>query len=481
MRRDAIFRPPFPDPVARAGGEDLSVPPSVGAARPFKLPHHEERTLTNGLRVILIEHHAQPVVSLHMLVRTGAAAEPVERAGLAQLTASLLTSGTEAMSATELAETIDSAGGSLDASAEWDSSSASTTVLVNRVDTAAGLLADVLMRPAFDQEEIDRVRSRMINGLQVSLSNPGYVADLVLNKVVYGALPYSHPIAGTPDTLQTLTREEIVAFHRAHYVGNNSMLAIVGDLEPEAAFALAEAHFGGWVAGEATPVPRHENTAPGPVRIIALDKPDATQTEVRIGIASINRNHPDYFPAIVANTIFGGGAFSSRIGKELRVKRGLTYGAYSRFDTRLRGGAFVLSTNTKTETTAEALHVIVEEMERMRGEDVPADELKTRKDYLVGSFSIALETPDAVASRLLNAELYGLGKHYLESYTSKVGEITAGDVRRVVNERVRPDQLVVVLAGNAAGFEEDVRALHLGPVEVIPFDVVDPLAETLRR
>lgn len=460
---------------------DLATPPAVGPARPFRLPGHEERTLSNGLRVIFIEHHAQPVVSLNVLVRAGATEERDDQAGLAQITAALLTSGTESMSATEIAETIDSAGGSLDTSAEWDASSASTTVLVNRIETAARLLADVVMRPAFSEEEIERVRSRTLNGLQVSLSNPGYVADLVLAKVVYGATPYAHPISGTPETLRTLTRDDIVGFHARHCVANNAILAIVGDLTVDAAFALAEEHFGAWRTGVADPPPERPRATGGAVRIVVLDKPDATQTEVRIGLAGIHRSHPDYFPALVANTIFGGGAFSSRIGKELRVKRGLTYGAYSRFDTRLHTGAFVLTTNTKTETTAEAIKVIVEEMERMRGEDVPADELKTRKDYLIGSFAIALETPEAVASRLLNAELYGLGKDYLEKYTTNVGAITAADVRRVVNERLRTDQLVVVLAGNAAGFEEELRALGLGSIEVIPFEAVDPLSDTLRR
>jgi zinc protease len=464
---------------SQAGG--LDTPPPVGPAKPFKLPTVHERTLPNGLRVLFLEEHEQPVVSMNLLIKSGAAVEPAERAGLAQMTAALVDTGTETRTAKQVAETIDSAGGSLDVSAEWDATTASTTVLANHAETAAGLLADVVTNPVFKPEEIDRVRKQTLSALQLNLSNPAFVAEQVFNKAVFGASPYAHPIGGTPATIGALTREDIVAFHKATYVPNNAILAVVGDLTPEAAFALAERHFSKWEKGG--PVADVKPTPPqtGKARIVVLDKPDAVQTEIRAGLTGINRTDPDYFSAVVANTIFGGPGFSSRIGQELRVKRGLTYGAYSRFDARRMGGAFQVSTNTKTESTAEAVQIILEQMNRIRGEDVPADELKTRKDFLTGSYVLSLETPDAIASRLLSAELYGLGRSYLETYTSRIEGVTAADVRRVVQARMRPDQLVIVLAGNAAGFEEQIRKLELGTVEKIPFDEVDTLSDTLRR
>jgi zinc protease len=472
---------PFASRTAFAQTNALDTPPPVGPAKPFKLPAVHERTLANGLRMLFIEDHEQPVLSMNLLIKSGAATEPADRAGLAQITAGLVDTGTETRSAKQIAETIDSAGGSLDVSAEWDATTASTTVLVNRADTTAELLADVLTRPVFKPEEIERIRKQTLSALQLNLSNAGFVADQVFNKVVYGALPYAHPIGGTPVTIGALTRDEIVAFHETHYVPNNTILAVVGDLVPEDAFALVEKHFGAWAKGSPVEAPKLTAPQAGKPRVIVLDKPDAVQTEIRVGLAGMTRVDPDYFGAVVANTIFGGPGFSSRIGQELRVKRGLTYGAYSRFDARQLGGAFLIATNTKTETTGEAIQVILEQMTRIRAEDVPADELKTRKDYLTGSFVLSLETPDAVASRLLSAELYGLGRTYLETYTSRIDAITAAEVRRVVQARLRPEELALVLAGNAAGFEEQVRALELGPVETVPFDEVDTLADTLRR
>ncbi len=473
------FAPAAPAYAQKAGGLVPTAPP-VGPPRPFKLPLVREKTLANGLRVLFIEDHKQPVVSLSVMVRSGAATESPDRAGLAQLTAALLNKGTESRTAKQIAEEIDSAGGSLGASASWDSSSASTTVLANRTDQAANLLADILIRPAFKAEELDRERSQRLGGLQVSFADAGFVADLVFEKVVLGASPYAHPIAGTPDTLKAITRDDIAAFHKTRYVPNNATLAIVGDLDQAAAFAMAEKHFGAWAKGGEPPAPAKAGPAPaGKLRIIVLDKPDAAQTEIRAGLPGITRTDPEYFTAIVANAVFGGTPFSSRIEQELRVKRGLTYGANSRFDARMLGGTFEIATNTKTETTAEAVRVILDEVARIRAGDVPAEELKARKDFLTGVFALSLETPDAVASRLLTAELYGLGKTYLDTYSQRVTAVTAADVRRIVSARIDPGQFVIVLAGNAAAFEDKVR--EFGPVEKVPFDEVDVMGEGLRR
>jgi hypothetical protein len=270
-----------------------------------------------------------------------------------------------------------------------------------------------------------------------------------------------------------------VAFHKARFSPNNATLAIVGDLKAKEAFDLAEKTFGSWPQGEAAPAPKFTPTVAGKYRFIILDKPDAAQTEIRAGMPGIARNDPDYFPAAVTNTILGGAPFSSRIESELRVKRGLTYGAGSHFDARALGGAFQIETNTKTATTAEAVQVILEQVAGLRAGEVPAEELAARKGYLTGVFVVALETPGAVASRLLQAELYGLGRDYLETYTPKVQAVTAADVRRIAEARIVPDQFVVVLAGNAKEFEEQIR--KLGPVEKIPFDEVDTTSATLRR
>jgi zinc protease len=456
-----------------------ATPPTIGAAPSLKLPPVQERRLANGLRVLYLPNTEQPVVSMSVMIRSGAASEPAAKAGLAGMTAGLLDQGTATRSATDIANTIDSAGGSLSATASWDATTASTTVLADRAGLAAELLSDVLRNPVFKNEEIERARTQALSGLQLSRSDAGEVADDVFDAIVYGGSPYAHPIQGTAETIRALTRDDFVAFHKAQYLPNNATLAIVGDLTAQQAFDLAEKHFGAWAKGDVAAAPKAWTPTPGKVRVVVLDKPDAAQTEIRVGAAGFARNDPDYFAGIVTNTILGGAPFSSRIENELRVKRGLTYGAGSQFETRLLGGAFQIETNTKTATTVEALDVILQQVSGLRGGDVTADELNARKGFLTGVFLLALETPEAVAGRLLQAELYGLGPDYLGTYTKKVEAITSADVRRIAEQRIRPDQFVVVLAGNAKEFVEGVK--KFGPVEVIPFDQVDTTSATLRK
>jgi zinc protease len=325
-------------PALAQGKADMKKvqPPPVGPAKDFKLPPVQEKSLTNGLRVIFIASKAQPIVSMTLMLKTGASVEPDDRAGLAQMTAGLVDQGTATRSAQQIAEAIDGAGGSLGVSAGWDSTTASTTVLVNRAELAAELLADVVMNPKFADEEIARARTQTLSSLQVSRSSAGAVANEVFDRVTFGKAPYGRPIGGTAETVNAIKRDDIVAFHKAQYVASNATLAIVGAVTAEEAFALAEKHFGAWAKGTAPVVPAASAAAPGKRRIIILDKPDAAQTEIRIGLPGLSRGDADFYRASVANSIFGGAPFSSRVESELRVKRGLTYGARSRLDARLR-------------------------------------------------------------------------------------------------------------------------------------------------
>ncbi|HQR36980.1 MAG TPA: pitrilysin family protein [Blastocatellia bacterium] len=462
----------------KAGGRPTTAPP-VGPARNYKLPPVAEKTLPNGLRVLVIENTEQPIVSMNLMIRSGAIVEPVDRAGLAQMTAGLLDKGTTTRSAQQIAEAIDSAGGSLGASAAWDSTTASTTVLSNRASIAAELLADILANPTFKDDEIERIRTQTLSGLQVNESNAGAVADEVFDKVVYGLKPYARPITGTPDSIRSITRSDIVNFHKAQYVPNNATIAIVGDIRAADAFALAEKYFGGWPKGSDFAMPRPAPSGQAVRKVIILDKPDSAQTEIRIGGPGFARSDPDYFPALVTNSILGGAPFSSRIESELRVKRGLTYGARSAWDVRKYGGAWQAETSTKTASTAESVQVILDQIAGMRTSDVSADELAQRKGFMTGTFLLSLETPSAVAGRLLAAQLYDLGPDYLDTYATKVDAVTAAEVRQIAEKRLDPNQMVIVLAGNAAEFEEKVKAF--GPVEKIPFDEVDVMQADLRK
>lgn len=453
--------------------------PAVGQAPTAKLPPVAEKRLPNGMRVIVVENHEQPVVTMSLMIRSGATSEPAEKAGLAQLTAGLVDQGTTTRSAQQIAETIDSAGGSLSVNASWDSTIASTTVLANRTGVAAELLSDVLRNPTFKDEEIERVRTQTLNALKLNLSDAGAVADQVFESVVYGGTPYGHPIEGTADTVRGIKRDDLVAFHKEHYIPNNATLAVVGDIKAKEAFALAEQQFAGWEKGAEPAEVKPVEMQPGQLRIIVLDKPDAEQTEIRAGLAGFPRADSDYFPGLVANAILGGAPFSSRIESELRVKRGLTYGARSNFDARRQAGAFEIDTNTKVATTAEAVGVILDQIAMFRNTGADEKDLEQRKKFLTGVFLLSLETPAGVASRLLQAELYGLGSDYVESFTKNVQAVTPADVRRVAQARIVPGHMLIVLAGKASAFADEIK--KYGPVETIPFNEVDFTAPTLRR
>lgn len=453
-------------------------PPPLGPAKDFKLPPIQEKRLANGLRVLVIEDNEQPIVSLNLMIKSGATAEPRDKSGLAQLAAALATKGTTTKSAKDIAEAIDSAGGALGVNAGWDSTIASTTVLANKTDLAAALLADVLINPAFKDEEIDRLRTQTLSALQVANANAGTVADEVFDRAVYGDLPYGRPIGGTADTIRAIKRDDLVAFQKANYIPNNATIAIVGAIKPQDAFALVEKHFGSWAKGQvaaAKPMAAQATKR----RVIVVDKPDAVQTEIRVGLPAYARGDADYFAGSVTNWILGGAPFSSWIEDELRVKRGLTYGAGSQFDARLLAGAYQVETNTKTATTVEAVHVILDQLDRIRRDGVTQNELKQREGALAGGFLLRLETADAVAGRLLQAELYGLPANYLDTYTSSLQAVTVADVKRIAEKRIRPDELVIVLVGKAAEFEDKLK--DLGPVEKIPFDEVDVMAADMRR
>jgi zinc protease len=452
--------------------------PPLGPPRPVRLPQIHERTLVNGLRVIFVENHQQPIVSMMVLVRAGAAEEPADRAGLAELLASLLTAGTSTRKSNEISETIDFIGGTLGAQADWDNVLASVKVLANRASTGAELLSDVVVNPAFKADEIERARAQKLSRLQLTASATASTADQVLTQIVLATPAYAHPKTGTATTVGAITRDDLVRFHKTHFTPGNAILAISGDLKRAEAFQLAEKHFGSWPKGPSHPAPKPTVRQAGEARILLVDKPDASQTDIRIGFSGIQRTDPDYYAALVANAVLGGSVFSSRILNELRVKRGLTYGAYSQIDARVLGGALTIATDAKAESTAEAVQIILAEVERLRAEDVPGEELKARKDFLAGNFSMSLSTMDNLLVRLLRAEMFGSSKEYLETYTTRLNAVTAADVRRVAQTRLVPEQMVVVLVGDASKFEESLRGL--GPIEKVPYGELNLFSDTLR-
>ncbi len=454
-------------------------PPRPLAAKPVKFPPYEIRSLANGLQVILVSHHEQPAVSVRMIVRAGAARDSKGKLGLAMLTASLLDQGAGKKTAQEVADTIDFAGGLLSTGAGSDLSYVNTVVMKDGLQLGLDLMADVVRRPTFANEEIDRQKRQALSSLKVSLDDPDNVAGQVIDRLVYGFHPYGLPGSGTPESLASLTRDDFVTFHRQFYVPNNALLAIVGDVSAEEAMAGVEKAFGDWERAE---VPAFTPTQPPPAvkRVIVIDKPDSVQTEIRVGQLGVPRKHQDFVALDQAVKILGGEG-ANRLQQVLRSERGLTYGASADLDAYKVAGGIVAETDTRSDATGETLRVMVDQVVKLQRERVYEAELQGAQNYLVGHFPLTIETPDAIATQVLNQLFYELPLEELQDYRERVQGVGPDDIQRVAKTYFVPDRLSIVLVGNADAFIKDLAGVGFGQFERVPIGEVDLLAANFKR
>ena len=464
---------------AQARDWPSEMPPRPLAAHDVQFPPYEIRSLPNGLQVVVVLHHEQPAVSMRLLFRAGSAEDPKGKAGVANLTASLLDQGTTSRSAQEIADQIDFIGGDLGTGAGTDLSYVNAVVMKDSFQTGMDLLSDVARHPAFAQEEIDRQKDQVLSSLRVNSDDPGYVADVVFDRLVYGFHPYGLPGSGTEQTLASLTRADFESFHRQYFVPNNAILAIVGDVTSDEAFAAAQRVFGDW---QRAAVPAFAPTGPpSPARrIVIIDKPDAVQTSIRVGQLAIPRKHPDYMAWDLAVKILGGEG-ANRLHQVLRSQYGLTYGAEADTEARKDAGDYVAQTDTRTEGTAQALRLMIDEFARLPRERVGERELSDAQAYLAGSFPLTIETPDQIATQVLNVLFFDLPISEIGSFRERVQAVTPEDIQRVARQYVRTDRLSIVLVGNARAFASQLVELGLGGYEVIPLNQLDLMSPTLKK
>lgn len=446
-------------------------PPRPLVARDVTFPTYEIRTLPNGMQVVAVLHHEQPVVSMRMLVRAGSAQDPREKLGVAEMLASLLTQGTETKTATQLNEEVDFMGASMGSGAGSDLTFLNMIVMKDGFTTGLQILSDMARKPAFRQEEIERQRQQMLSGLQVSLDDPGFIADAVFDRLVYGFHPYGLPEGGTPQTIAAITRDDIVAFHQKVFAPNNTIIAIVGDLTADEAFSGVQKIFGDWARKEVPPA--SYLPPPDPTRrVIIINKPDAVQTEVRVGHIGLKRGHQDYMAMNLAVRILGGEG-ANRLHQVLRTQRALTYGAQAEFETLKDSGDVKASTNTRSTATPEVLRLMVDEFWKLQRERVRERELGDAKAYITGSFPLTIETPDAIATQVLNVLFYGLPVEELQTYRDRVNAVTPEDIERVARTYLKPDRLSVVLVGNASTFVSQLKGIGFTNYETINMGDID--------
>ena len=436
-------------------------------AQKIRVPAVSRHTLENGLTVLLMEYRKVPVVHYRMVVRGGSAYDPEGLEGTAGMTATLMREGTETRSATDIARAIDFIGGSLSVNAGLDYTAAVAEGLAKDADTSLALFADVVLHPSFPKEELERERKQWLAALDAVKEEPGAVTSMVFSRTVYGSHPYGKQRGGTRSSLDALSRRDLETFYHRIFTPRNAILVVAGDFHAQEMLAKVEQAFSGW-SGE--PPDTTALGLPEPVKgrqVILIDKPDATQVQMRLGNIGIDIRNPDFFPTMVANTIFGEG-FTSRLIEELRVKRSLTYGAGSGFATGLYGGSFSIGTFTKNETLGEAMDVVLAEVQKFRQSGATADELKKAKNYMAGQFARSLQSPGAIASRLTDIELYGFPQDYLTRYIERLRAVSGEDVRKAAQAHFQHDDLVVVLLGPAGQVRQ--TAEKYGPVTVVPLD-----------
>ncbi len=456
-----------------------SRPPAPLTARPVSFPPYQLKTLSNGLQVLVVLHHEQPSVSFRLLVRAGAVQEPASKPGVASFVASLLNQGTTTKSSGQIATIVDSAGGLIGTGSLSELSYVNGAVIKDQIDLMLATASDLVQNPAFAPEEIERQRNQMYSALKVGYDDPDYVADMVFERLVYGFHPYGRPNQGTPESIAKITREDLVAYHRAWFVPNNALLAIVGDLTAAEAFAAAEKAFGGWAKRD---VPEVKNVEPPPParRVVIIDRPGSAQTEIRVGHLAVPRTHAEFVPFDLTLRVLGGEG-ANRLFGVLRSDRGLTYGASAELHAFKSGGNIVAETDTRSPATVQALKLIVDEVVRIQREPVSIGELRGAQDYLSGSFPLTIESPSAIAQQVLMHLFYGLDLKEIETYRDQVERVTPADIQRVAKQFLKPEQLSIVLVGDASVFVEQLKTMGFSDFERIPIGQLDLNAPSLRR
>jgi zinc protease len=454
-------------------------PPRPLPAREARFPPYSTRTLSNGLQVIAVSQNEQPAVSLRLLIRAGGALDPDDKPGVAALTAAVLDQGTTSRTAEQIATMIDSIGGVIGSGSGTDLSFIQSIVMKDSLNVALDLVSDIARNPAFTAEEVERQRQQMLSGMKVSYDDPEYLAGVVFDRLVYGFHPYGRPDAGTPQSLAAIARQDLVTFHKNWFGPNNAILAIVGDVSAEDAFAGAERAFGKWVKSDSNAVKAME-LPPPTRRLVVIDRPGAVQTEIRVGHTGLPRKHPDYLALDLAIKILGGEG-GNRLHRVLRSERGLTYGASADTNALKDGGDIVAETDTRSDSTGEALRLIVDEMWRLQRQRVSERELADAQAYLTGSFPLTIETPSAIALQILNAVFYGLDLEELQTFRERVNAITVDDIQRVAKTYLHPDRLSIVLVGDANAFAKQLTAVGFDQFERISVNELDLGSADLRR
>lgn len=439
----------------------VDAPPLPQAPRAVTLPAFHESTLRSGVTVVVVPRHSSPLVTAALLVRAGPESEPPGQAGVASMTAALLTKGATRdgvkRGASAIARQAEALGATLDSGCTWRATSLSMTVTVPRLDEALALMADSLRRPLLSADELERARAQALDALRVSMGNPGEVARMAMRRAFWGDTPFGS--VAPPNALKRITRQQVLGFHARQLLPDRTVLVLAGDVEPSRALDLAQRYFGIWrPPAEPAPAPQLKPPAPIDARLLLIDMPGSGQSSVLVSAPFAAEGDADRRIGQVASAVLGGG-YSARLNQEVRIKRGLSYGAFSEAESQPSGGMFSARTQTHHPTAAQVLQLMRDELRRL-GDTPPAtDELAARQATLVGSFARRLDTTLGLAMLVLGQKAQGRPLADLNRHVSDILAVTPEQVRDFARKHWQGDQLRAVIAGDISAAGDSLKAL----------------------
>jgi zinc protease len=442
-----------------------TTPPKPTPLTPVRFPPFKEATLANGVQLVVIEHHEQPVVSVTLSFRAGGIYDPPGKEGLSSLVAELLSKGTDSRNAEQIAGTIEGVGGTLSASSADDFLTISADALSDQAGLVLDLLGDVTLHPTFPESELELARTRALSTLALELSQPSAVAQRFFGKEIYGRNPYGR--SATRESYRAVTRDDITQFARQRLRPAGALLVVAGDVTDAQVQEFVAKAFEGWRGA-----PPPSAALPVPATRVATDillvhRPGSAQANIALGNTTILPTDPIYYPGRVATQVLGGGA-DSRLFLVLREQKSWTYGAYASLH-RYRGlGYWQATAEVRTEVADSALRELLHQIERIRTEVIPDSELAATKGFLVGTFPLTIETPSQIASLVANVKLLGLGDEYLRLYRDRLGAVTALQARAAAARLYRRGALSIVVVGDGAKLYD--RLQGIAPLRMVDVD-----------
>ena len=465
--------PPFAGKLNELRAEaEREAPPAPGVPAAFNMPAIADARLPNGLRVVTARTGAVPLATLTVAIKAGSAAESRAKAGLAGLVADIASKGTATRSADDIAAGFERLGASLSSTASPDGTFLSVTAPAATLGEAATLLSDVIQNASFPQADFAREQKRALDGLSIALKDPGQLAARLVNPVAFGAAPYGVVNGGTPATVAALTRADLLDYRQRYWRPDLATAFLSGGIDPAEGRAIVERAFGNWKASGAAPVlPKDLAGADLPARTLVVDLPGSGQAAVYAFARGISRSDPAYHDAVVANSVLGGSS-TGRLFQEIRVKRALSYGAYSQLGSQLGGGTLLAQAQTKNESAADVAKVFLDEFARIGSEPLDADTVTNRKTFLVGSWQRQLETANGFNATLASALLRGIEPGDMLKYADRIRAVQGGAATASLGRILKPDRISVVIVGDSAKFIDKLRALR-PDVVVVPADKLD--------